>query len=144
MSQLLQEVEGRVQAIVWPVYRNGQVVERTLHGLPEIRQAVSEITQMQKQLKLLKSEINAEMKEIKLSFAQRKTNVQANPFVGILIGKKNAGHMASMHRQQLRQAEYNAVSPYQNAAMSIDRFILLLDQMKTNINRQVVEQQSQH
>lgn len=65
MSSILPTIQPRVLAIVSSVYQNGQVVPREMRTKEEVLLFQAELTHIQKQLRALKSEVQAEKKAVR-------------------------------------------------------------------------------
>jgi hypothetical protein len=111
MVNVLSWVEQRIASIVAPVYQNGQLIPRHLVGMAEVRLYSSELTQIQKKLRALKSELSGQMKVARLQYSNARMSV-SHPFLAVFGGKKRAGHLSAMERQDLREQEHNALAPY--------------------------------
>ena len=84
-----------------PIIVPGQVVPRTLNTAADIRQYMSEITQVEKALRMLKTEVNTESRVVSQSYADQAAHVSSHPVEGFLVGKKHAIHHSAQDRTHL-------------------------------------------
>lgn len=102
----------------------------------EGRQQIKRLTQMQKELRQLKREINANIKQIQLAFREQKANVRAGQLTTFLLGSQSesAAHDRAMKRAALRRTEQQNVDGFQSLLTTIDSNILALDRAKAEID----------
>lgn len=138
---VLHHLEHRVAAIMSPVVVNGHTVPRPLNTPADIRLYLSEIAQVQKNLRLLKTEVNNESKIVSQSYSDQMGHVSSHPIEGMLAGKKHAIHHSAQDRQRLHHNKNAALVPYHNALAHIDHHLAILDNLK--LQMQQVKQQAQ-
>jgi ATPase family associated with various cellular activities (AAA)/AAA lid domain/Double zinc ribbon len=105
----------------------------------EARQYSKRFTQMQKELRQLKRDINGTIKEIHFAFQAGKSNVRADGWATSLFGFDTdaAPHQRAMKRANLRQQELQSIAHYQPMLKTIDNAILALDNLKVEIDRKL-------
>lgn len=138
---VLHHLEHRVAAFMSPLFVNGHAVPRPLNTPADIRLFLSEIAQVQKNLRLLKTEVNNEKRIVSQSYSDQMAHVSSHPIQGLLEGKKHAIHHSAQDRQHLHHNKNAALIPYQNAIAHLDHHIAILDNLK--VQMQQVKQQAQ-
>ena len=102
---------------------------------------------MQKELRLLKKDVNGEMTLIRSSFSSEKAQIGKpgfkTGFMGGLFGKKNVGKMNALQRDGLRRQQMEAIAPYENVKRAIDEALVRLDQVKGELDRWMLAHKDQ-
>ncbi len=135
------EYEKKVWAIVETVAKNKKI-ELHFGTIQEAKYHKARITQMQKELKLVRKDIGVTKKAINSSYTSQKTQVGKGLGTSItagLFGKKAVGKANAVTRDTLRLAQQNAIRPYENVLRLIDNIIIQLDQLKLQIDSWVIK-----
>ncbi|MEJ5240073.1 MAG: hypothetical protein WHS87_02635 [Anaerolineales bacterium] len=106
----------------------------------EAKQHLAQIRLMQKQLRLVKKELNATIKMIRSNFAARKAQVGTGFGSGLmagLAGKRTVGKMNVVARENLRREQMKALSPYESVSRTIDEILVQLDRIKIQIESSI-------
>lgn len=143
MSSILPTIQPRVLAIVSSVYQNGQVVPREMRTKEEVLLFQAELTHIQKQLRALKSEVQAEKKAVRMAYSAQRATI-SHPFVSLFGGKKNAIHLTAQERELSRQQEHAQTAVYDDGLRVIDSFLRMLDGFKLEVQRQMAQYKAQH
>lgn len=102
----------------------------------EITLLQKKLRHMQKQLRMLKTEVNNDMKVIRANYSAQKEKVSGGGFFTSLIaGKKAAGRIRQSQREAIRRSQANDLTPYQNVKSTIDTLLLELDRIKLELEQ---------
>jgi hypothetical protein len=142
MTPFIEGIRTQALTVVSPIYVNGQLIPLHIKGIQSVKVFMSELTHMQTQLRTLKRQVNAEMKVLKLNYANKRSNASSHPFLSLLAGRKKGIHQTALDRQRMRQAEHNALVPYTQCLTMLDSFITMIDAVKLDAKRQIAQQQS--
>jgi hypothetical protein len=94
----------------------------------------------QKELRLIKSEINTTIKEIKLGYMGQKENAGSSGVLLSILGKKQlAARSRSIALDQIRRREQSEIAPYQKVIQLIDKINLQIDRIKLQIQSNINE-----
>lgn len=99
----------------------------------EARAALLRVRQAQKELAFVRKFVNADMAQIRGSYAASKAHVGsgAGAILGAgFFGRKTMGRLNTVHRQDLRSQEVRALAPYEQLKAYIDTMVLNLDRAK--------------
>jgi hypothetical protein len=135
MADTYREIAARADQIVSPVFQNGAFVFPDVNTAAEAKQLVAQMVQMQKVLRLLKTEVTNQMKSIRASHAHRRANTQPSGMFGLFFGKGRAKHVSASVKNADRQAELHQLEPYVQGLAHIDRLLVNLDGAKVQINQ---------
>lgn len=99
------------------------------------------ITQTQKQLRLVKSEIAQEMKLIRAKYSAEKEGAgSGGAALYKLMGKKGKAREHQAAHKRIKDAEKDAaLSPYEKVTTHVEKYILACDDLKLKID-QYIEQ----
>lgn len=92
------------------------------------------VRQAQKELRIVKREIAATIKELRLPFADQKAKVQPGLF-DFSQGDKRAS--VANQRDAIHQKELAAIKPYQAVVLRIDKALVELDKKKLEFESKV-------
>lgn len=136
-----QEYEKKVWAILGTISK-GKEIQLQWETTGEAKLHKARITQIQKELRLVKKDITLTKKTINSLYATEKTKVGKGFGAGIsagLFGKKTAGKMNAATRDNLRRNQLKAIAPYEDVNRMIDNAIVQLDQLKLQLDSWIVE-----
>ncbi|MBW6474332.1 MAG: hypothetical protein K0B14_14500 [Anaerolineaceae bacterium] len=97
----------------------------------EAKIILSKIIIMQKELRLLKKEINSTIKSIRLKYSEDKSNVGTG--FSSLFRNRTIGKLNSIQKQSIRKKELSEIEPYQNILRNIDGIMIELDKIKIKL-----------
>jgi hypothetical protein len=99
------------------------------------RLALGEVRQMQEQLRFVKKSINADIREMRQSYAPRIDSAGAGwKLTGAFLGaKRSASSLAASKKRAIRQQRDAELHPYENLKLFIDGIILELDRLKLEV-----------
>jgi exonuclease VII large subunit len=106
------------------------------NSVPEARQHLARIRQMQKEIGLLKKDLKSTMAQVRSSYTAKKSTVQAG-FLPSLSGKKSAGHDRVLKRENLRRQQLNDLAPYEYLDRLLDEVLIKLDATKIRIQESI-------
>ncbi len=128
-----EEYLNRLKTILQsPVKNNRIVIELHWNSITEARQLLVQIRHMQKEVTLLKKDLNLTMKLIRSSFTSQKATVQAG-FLASLGGARVAGRTRALKREKLRQQQVSKVTPYEYINRLSDEALTRMDNLKIQI-----------
>lgn len=133
-------VEGfaaRVDQILSPVIRHGQLVNRLCHSVSEARIYQKELSSIQTQLRSAKKDIRLQMKAMRLNSGAARAGASAHPLMGAFFGKNRAIHARAVDRQNLKAHEHNVLLPWEGLLNHIDRQVQYLDTVKLNVDKAI-------
>ncbi len=132
-----QEYFQRVGQIVGDDISDGEV---NLHldwkNYSEAQALLTRIRTIQKEMRLLKKEVNATISVIKSEFATARTSVGTSFGEGLaagLFGRRTMGRVNAARRDDLRRNQIAAVEPYDRVKRIIDQILHQLDTCKGRI-----------
>ena len=136
-----KDYEKRVNDILGTNMRNGKL---HLHweSVEEAKLRKAEVAQMQKEIRLVKKQLSAHMREINSAYTSERTKVGKGfgaAFLGGLFGKKSVGKVNASQRDSLRLQQLEARRPYESMGRMIDSVLLQLDQAKLQIDSWMVD-----
>lgn len=97
----------------------------------EAKLILSKIIIMQKELRLLKKDINATIKTIRLQYSEDKSNIGTG--ISSLFRNRTISKINSIQRQSIRNKELSEIKPYQNILRNIDGIMIDLDKIKIKL-----------
>lgn len=97
----------------------------------EAKLILSKIIIMQKELRLLKKDINATIKTIRLQYSEDKSNIGTG--FSSLFRNRTIGKLNSIQRQSIRNKELSEIEPYQKILRDIDGIMIELDKIKIKL-----------
>ena len=131
-----QDYEQRVWTIVGAMAQ-GRQIHLQWNTAVEARLHKTRITQIQKELRLVKKDISLTKKAVNASYASERTKVGKGFGAGVatgLFGKKAVGRSNAAIRDNLRRNQLNAIAPYEGVSRLIDDILLQLDQLKLQLD----------
>lgn len=136
---VLATFQSRLAATLNPIYDpGGQLRPRPMYTPADVRLYISEMTQVQQQLRLLKSEVSNESKQVAAQFTHLSAQVKPNVGTAMLFGQRAGQHSAVVRREHIHQQKLATLAPYQQATMQIDQTIQRLEEVKLSMKRQIV------
>jgi hypothetical protein len=88
----------------------------------------------QKELRLLKTEINTTMKSIRYSYSTQKAQVDSK-VVKLFFGKKAAGSSNAQKKAYLRDQQNKTLAPYEALKTYIDQTLISLEKLKIQLEQ---------
>lgn len=118
-------------------------IHLVLDNPTSVKQQVKQITLVQKQLRVIKREINAQIQLINQNVAQSRPDSIVS--VGLdLFGKRRlAGTVRSITRQAMQREKQEARQPYLDFKNYVDQLILEGDRLKIEAEKYIITQQIQ-
>ena len=132
------DYERQIREIVRPIYVGKSLVDRTLNTRAEAKAYIAEVTLVEKQLRSLRREISATMREIRTTYASKRTNASEHALYGRLAGRQKAIHLRAQERDALLREQHAKLAPHEAAVQAIDRFLLLFDHVKVEVNKGIL------
>lgn len=129
MSTSWHEYDRRIKSL-------GLVRQYSITSVSEARAAKTDLTQLQKELRQIKREVDLDIKTIRAQFAQRIASA-AQTTSGILglMGKKGmAGSIRADEKRRLKREQDRILQPYLALKLAIDTQILELNKTKAEID----------
>ena len=102
--------------------------------IPEAKNFLAKIRLMQKRLRLLKKEVNAEMKSIRSNYSAKVSNVQAGFGSSLLFGKGTAKSLAASKKREIKAQRNRTLLPYEGVKRIIDRTLVETDSAKLQVS----------
>ena len=131
--------------------RSAQDYQRQLHNydlnvsigsVSEAKAMIKQLSQAQKELRLVKKEIAQDVKMIRSEYSQRMAGaaVVSSGVLTLFGQRKAAGSVRAGEKRRLKSEQDARIQPYQNVSLAIDRMINDMDKSKISLERFVVEQ----
>ncbi len=127
----IQEWQHRIDALLASL--NTVAVDSEV----DAKNAIIFCTNLQKQLRLLKSQITTEKKSMRLQAQAQRINTGENPFLAMAAGKGSARRFEAMRHQDQRQREFTKATNYDQLLQRIDLEINSLDQVKLELRQKI-------
>ncbi len=107
---------------------------------PSEGKAILNLRITQKELRLIKSEINTTIKEIKLAYVEEKQLSGGTDYVMRLLGNKRlAARNRSISLERVKQREQSEIAPYQQVIQLIEKINLQIDKVKLQIQSDIAK-----
>ena len=122
---------------------NNSGIEMTWKTLEQAKMYVASIQQLQKEIRLVKSEITLAKQQIHASYADAKVHVGKGFGAGFatgLFGAKTVGRSNAVTRNNMRHRELKALQPYVEAEQYIAKILLGLDKHKLELKTWIAAQ----
>jgi hypothetical protein len=107
----------------------------------QARALIRDLAFKQKELRLLKKEINLTEQEISKGFVTQRVAVGKTFGWGVargLLGRRTAGAFSMAKRNDLTMAKDRALRPYRMVTSGVDNLILELDKQKSRIEAEII------
>lgn len=144
-----KDYEHQIEQILGSQFRSGKIdFHIRWQTQEEAKQQLARIRQIQKELRLLKKSINTTVKAVRSSYIAKKAQIGTGIGAGLmagLVGKRTAGKMNAIERENLRRRQLSATAPYESVIRIIDDVLVKLDSGKIQIETYMatkVEQQN--
>jgi hypothetical protein len=141
MPTEVEQFQAEIERIMWPLWRNGNLVSRRLHTVQDARVYQREVLGIQAELRGVKEKVNRAKQQLLMSFRRAQTQVNPNPLMRLLGARKAAKHAGVMERQLLSEQEQSAVQPYEGVSDYIDMCIQMFDRTKLAIDEVITRGQ---
>ena len=105
--------------------------------IPEARMLIKQLAQMKRELALIKTEANNQIKMIKGQYSVSKSNVTEG-FWASLGGRSSAARDRATKREKIRIEEQNAIAPYELAKRAVDQTSVELDRIKIEVQQWIL------
>lgn len=105
----------------------------SIGNIDEAKSLLNKLTQIQRELRQIKSSISLEMKQVKLEYQNKiKTNTTSIFSIGALVlgNKKLSNQFKADKKRDLTNEKHNALVPYENLKLNIDSYIVSLEEKK--------------
>ncbi len=109
----------------------------------EAKRYIANLQQLQKEIRLLKSEITLAKQQIHASYANQKAHIGTGVGAGFakgLFGAKTMGKAHTVTRNNLRQRELKALEPYMEAEQLIAKVLAGADKLKLEMKTWILAQ----
>lgn len=135
MTTAWQEYERRAKSIVF-------AREYEITTPSQARTIKAELSQVQKDLRQLKKEIDLDIKQIRAVYTQKlATAAQTSSGLLSVLGKRAAaGSLRADEKRRLVRERDRTIQPYANLKLAIDAQLLELDRTKAQIDQFIVQQ----
>ena len=128
--------QQKIKQIIGQSFEDGTPEFYSLRDGSDPKEAIKKIQLIIKQLRIVKTEINLDMKQIRTKYSDERGKVSEGGFwTGALSGQKIAGRARQIQRQELNKNQRNELSPYENCKQSVDMLITSMDEMKLEIGQ---------
>lgn len=138
-SQPVTDTKGygeRIQDILGPMARGGMRLE--WETVTEARLHKSKITQVQKELRLLRKEIAQDKKAVTSAYTTGRARVGkgfGSELMAGIFGRRRMGRANVLARDNLRQRQLEETARHDNAIRAIDNAMLDLDKVKLQLDQ---------
>src|SRR6266516_2134103 len=108
-------------------------IEMSWSTLEQAKRYIANIQQLQKEIRLLKSEISLAKQQVHSSYTDKKVHVGKGFGAGVatgLFGAKAVGRANAVSRNNIRHYELKALEPYVEAERFIAKVLAGLDKLK--------------
>ncbi len=132
-----QEYEKQVWNVMGELTNKNKELKLRWETIHEAKHHKARITQVQKQLRLIKKEIGVTKKTINAAHASESTKVGKGIKAGLaagFFGKKNMGKVNAVQRDNIRRNKLNMIQPYDNVIHLIDNILVQLDGIKLELD----------
>jgi hypothetical protein len=134
-----QEYIRRISLIVGDEISDGEFdFQIAWSNYAEGKAQLTRIRTMQKEIRLLKKDINATISKIRSEFISERTSVGKDSgfgsfLAGAFFGRRNIGRRNAVRRDGLRREQIDTLEPYDSVKLLIDQIIYQLDTVKGRI-----------
>ncbi|MCP4542605.1 MAG: hypothetical protein GY832_36245 [Chloroflexi bacterium] len=111
--------------------------------IPEAKAQLSDIRQKQKNLRLVKKDVNAEIKTIRARYRERIENIKPRGMTSFLVGKGKAKSIAADEKRALRKQQDRELEPYDEIKRNVDNLLVQMDETKIGLTTWLDEQPAQ-
>lgn len=135
-----EDYEKKVRDILGAVAQ-GKEVHLQWSTVAEAKLHKAKITQVQKELRLVKKDIGLTKKAINSAYTTEKAKVGkglGSELAAGLFGKKTIGKVNVSTRDNLRHNQLNTIAPYEEVNRMIDNVLVQLDQLKLQLDSWIV------
>lgn len=134
-----QEQIGNIFNTSW---KRGRIrVEMSINNVDEAKRMLKTIRQQQKELRLIKKHVGADMSAIRKSYQSAIDKVGSGSGVaGLFIGKGRAAGIKASEKRQLRNKRDKALQPYNAVKLTIEDLLTQLDATKLRLEQYIQEQ----
>ena len=103
--------------------------------------AIKRVTLVQKQLRQLKKEINAEMKHIRSMYSAKSSTAGAgtSAVLRLLGNKKAASSSRALAKKRTKLKKERELIPYESVKKSIDHYLLEYDRLKLEFQEKIAK-----
>jgi len=103
-------------------------------SVPEAKATLAEIRQKQKRLRLIKKDINTELRAIRAKYSDKAGSVSPGVITSLALGKGTAKSLAASKRRSIRADRDRELRPYEEVKRVIDGALVELDAAKNRIS----------
>jgi hypothetical protein len=132
-----QEFLSEIARIVGDDLSDGEVNLRlSWNDYHEGKAHIDRMRAMQRDLRVLKKDVSAEISNLKSHFITQKASVGTSlgaGLAGLLIGRRTVGKFNTANREDLRRSQINSVAPYESVKRTIDQILHMLDGCKAQV-----------
>ncbi|MBM3133995.1 MAG: hypothetical protein FJZ89_01635 [Chloroflexi bacterium] len=143
-----QDYANRVSAIIGPMAKGEAMSQQWRWSTAaEAKLSKAKITQMQKELRLVKKDIALTKKAINAAYTTERTKVGKGfgaGFAAGLLGKKAVGRANAAVRDNVRRNQLKAIAPYDDVSRVIDSILVQLDQLKLQLDSWIAANSATH
>ncbi len=118
-------------------------IEMSWQTLEQAKRYIANIQQLQKEIRLVKSEITLAKQQVHANYANAKAHVGSGLGAGFakgLFGAKTMGKAHTITRSNIRHKELNALEPYVEAEQFIAKVLAGLDSLKLEMKTWIAAQ----
>jgi len=133
-----QEYAMQIEAVL-----GGDELRIQVSSIPQAKQAIKSINQLQKRLRQIKKEVNFDMKEIRTYYRNQSSSAgQGTAALFSVFGKrKAAGQIRAAAKRDIARERDAKLRPYDSLKFRIDDAILKLDNGKIQLQGYIESQQ---
>ncbi len=131
---------ARVEAMV-----SSSNISITWSTLEEAKMYVANIQQLQKEIKIFKSEVTLAKQQVHSNYTDKKVHVGKGFGAGVatgLFGAREVGRANSLTRNRIRHEELKAIEPYVEAERFISKVLAGLDKLKLELKAWIATQRT--
>jgi hypothetical protein len=130
-----KDYQKQVCDVLQAKIRKGEIkLKFRWESVPEAKATLAEIRQKQKRLRLIKKDVNAELRAIRARYSQKAGGVSPGVISSLVLGKGTAKSLAASKRRNIRADRDRELQPYEEVKRIIDNALVELDEAKYRIS----------
>ena len=133
MATTVEGFQAEIERIMWPLWRDGNLVSRRLHTVQDAQQYQREVTDIQAELRGLKQKVDRDAQQLRENPSDARTNDSPHPLRRWFGTRKSATDAKVIDPQQ----EHNAARSYQLLSDHIDACIQMFERTKLAIDEAI-------
>lgn len=141
MATTVDGFRAEIERIMWPLWRDGNLVSRRLYTVEDARHYQRAVANIQAELRGLKQTVDRHAQQLRMDSgsARPSGNGSPHPLMRLLGSRKAANHTRVMDRQleQEQEQERGASQPYEALSDHIDACIQMFERTKLAIDEAI-------